>query len=392
MNYQRANLIKAAQSDIGRLRMIRHDLHAHPELGFKEHRTAKIVAQQLRELGFKVTEGVGQTGVIGCLSKGTSTRSIGLRADMDALPMQEGNHFEHRSRVSGTFHGCGHDGHTTMLLGAARQLIDLHFDGTVVLIFQPAEEGLGGGRAMVEEGLFERFPVDAVFGLHNIPGLPEGHIGVKPGPMMASFDEFSVELRAAGGHAAFPHSTSDPLLAAAALVQSLQQIVSRNVDPAQSAVLSVTQLHCGTTHNVIAPIATLGGTVRAFDEGVRSLIESRFREIVQACARAHRVEATLDYVSKYPPTINDTEQAKIALNAAFETMGSERVLAEVKPLMAAEDFAFMLLVKPGAYAWIGNGVGSVGGCMVHNPGYDFNDAIIPYGVAYWTGLVRHILG
>jgi len=371
---------------------IRHDLHAHPETAFEEVRSAGLVADMLESLGIATYRGIARTGVVGALRAGTGTRAIGLRADMDALPMTEANTFAHRSIVPGKMHGCGHDGHTAMLLGAARYLA-AHpaFDGTVYFIFQPAEEGEGGGRLMVEEGLFERFPMDAVYGMHNIPGMPAGTFGVMPGPMMASFDLLDVEVRGKGGHAAFPHAAIDPVLAGSALVCALQGIVSRRVSPLDSAVVSVTTFHAGDTHNVIPPSARLSGTVRVFKEEVRNAVEAEIRRICEGVAHTHGVEIELRYDRRYPPTVNSEAEAGIAREAALALVGPARVLTQAQALMAAEDFAFMLQARPGAYVWIGNGVGQEGGCMVHNPNYDFNDAILPLGSAYWVSLVRTAL-
>lgn len=371
------------------LERIRHDLHAHPETAFEEHRTASIVAQELRRLGLEVHEGLAKTGVVGVVRCGASDRAIGLRADMDALPIQEKTQLPYRSKVPGKMHGCGHDGHTAMLLGAARYLAENGgFDGTVYLIFQPAEEGEGGGRLMVEEGLFERFPMQAVYGMHNIPGMEAGTFGVMPGPMMASFDLIDIIIRGKGGHAAFPHTAIDPVLSGARLVEALQSIVSRRVSPLDSAVVSITVFQAGDTHNVIPESARLSGTVRAFKAEVRDAVEAEMRRICEGVALANGVEIELSYDRRYPPTVNAPVQAEAARRAAVRLVGEDRVLSNGQALMAAEDFAFMLQVKPGAYVWLGNGVGSQGGCMVHHPEYDFNDAILPVGSAYWVSLAQ----
>jgi amidohydrolase len=371
---------------------LRRDLHAHPETAFEEHRTASRVAAELRKLELETHEGIAETGVVAVLRAGKSERIIGLRADMDALPMDEANTFDHRSVHAGKFHGCGHDGHTVMLLAAAKLLAAApRFDGTVVFIFQPAEEGEGGGRRMVEEGLFKRFPVDAVYGMHNIPGIPAGHLGVKAGPMMASFDKISITVTGVGGHAAFPHRAKDVIVAASALVQALQTVTSREIDPLESGVLSITAFQSGTTHNVLPESAQLMGTARAFSPVVRDLIEAGVRRICAGIAQTHGVAIELDYARCYPPTINTEREAGVASAAALRAAGPSRVLMQPSPLMAAEDFAFMLEARPGAYVWIGNGVGSEGGCMVHNPHYDFNDAIIPDGAAFWVSLVETAL-
>jgi len=383
------DVIEGFQDDLIRMR---HDLHAHPETAFEETRTAAIVAAELEALGIEVHEGIARTGVVGVLRAGNSQRAIGLRADMDALPIHEANTFTHRSRVPGKMHACGHDGHTTMLLGAARYLArHRDFDGTVYFIFQPAEEGEGGGRLMVQEGLFERFPMQAVYGMHNIPGIPAGTFGVMPGPMMASFDLLDIRIRAKGGHAAFPHEATDAVLAGSALVCALQDIVSRRISPLDSAVVSITTFHAGDTHNVLPDEARLSGTVRAFSASVRDAVETEVRRICEGIAHAHRVGVELSYDRRYPPTINTEREAGVAREAATRLVGAEHVLTRAQALMAAEDFAFMLQACPGAYVWLGNGTGQQGGCMVHNPGYDFNDAIMPLGCAYWVSLVQTAL-
>jgi len=382
-------VIEGYQQDLIR---IRHDLHAHPETAFEEARTASIVAAELKALGIETHEGIARTGVVGVLRAGNGTRAIGLRADMDALPINEANTFAHRSRVPGKMHACGHDGHTTMLLGAARYLAQHRdFDGTVYFIFQPAEEGEGGGRQMVEEGLFERFPMQAVYGMHNIPGIAAGTFGVMPGPMMASFDLLDIRIRAKGGHAAFPHEATDAVLAGSALVCALQDIVSRRISPLDSAVVSITTFHAGGTHNVLPHEARLSGTVRAFSETVRGAVEAEVRRICEGIARMHRVDVELGYDRRYPPTVNTEHEAGVAREAATRLVGAGNVLTRAQALMAAEDFAFMLQACPGAYAWLGNGTGQEGGCMVHNPGYDFNDSIMPLGCAYWVSLVQTAL-
>ena len=375
------------------LTRIRHDLHAHPETAFEELRTSDIVAVQLESYGIEVHRGLARTGVVGVIRGGDGARAIGLRADMDALPIQETGALAYRSTVAGKMHGCGHDGHTAMLLGAARQLTRRRdFDGTVYLIFQPAEEGEGGGRLMVEEGLFERFPMDAVYGMHNIPGMAAGTFGVMPGPMMASFDVLDIDVQGVGGHAAFPHTTRDPILAGAKLVEALQCVVSRRVDPLDSAVVSITTFHAGDTHNVIPSSARLTGTVRVFRPEVRDTIQDEISRICAGLAQAMSVKIELKYERRYPPTVNSPAEARIACDAAVRLVGPERVHTQMQALMAAEDFAFMLQACPGAYVWIGNGIGSRGGCMVHHPDYDFNDDILALGSAYWVSLVDTALG
>ena len=368
----------------------RHDIHAHPETAFEEQRTSALVAEKLESFGLRVHRGLGRTGVVGTLSVGSGKRAIGLRADMDALHILEQNGFEHRSRHEGKMHACGHDGHTSMLLGAAKYLADTkRFEGTVHFIFQPAEENEGGGREMVEQGLFEQFPCDSVYGMHNWPGMPVGQFGVRPGPMMASFDIFEIEVTGRGSHAALPHTGIDPVLAAAALVQALQSIPSRNVDPIESAVVSVTQIHAGDTWNVIPNAAVLRGTTRAFTPQVQDLIERRMREICAGVGSTYGTEVKLRYERRYPPTVNDVRETEICASVLERMVGVENV-ARIPPVMGSEDFAFMLQVKAGCYVFVGNGPGE-GGCMLHNPHYDFNDAILPIGASYWANLVEHLL-
>lgn len=374
-----------------RLKAFRRDLHANPELAFEEHRTADRVASQLEAAGVEVHRGLGGTGVVGVIKGGKGLRAIGLRADMDALPITERNSFEHRSTREGCMHACGHDGHTTMLLGAAQLLAEQRdFDGTVYVIFQPAEEGEGGGRVMIEDGLFERFPMESVFGMHNWPGMPAGSFGVHSGPVMASADRFDIRVMGVGGHAAMPHLGTDALAAGAALVQAIQTIVSRTLDPIDSAVVSVTQFHAGEAYNVIPDRAELCGTVRAFSESVQACIEARLGELCNGIAAAFGVDIEFNYRRGYPPTINSAAEAAVCAATAVALVGEDRVVTNGRPSMGAEDFAYFLQRKPGAYVWIGNGPGE-GGCMLHNPNYDFNDDIIPVGVAYWVELVRRIL-
>lgn len=377
-----------------RIVSLRRDIHAHPELAFAEHRTAEIVAQRLRELGIETHTGLAGTGVVGRLRAGNGTGSIGLRADMDALPIDEGNDFEHRSRHPGRMHACGHDGHVATLLGAAEALVHLRdaggFDGTVHLIFQPAEEHEGGGRRMVEEGLFQRFPMDMVFGLHNWPGLAAATIAVREGPVMASADRFDIAIRGRGGHAAMPHLANDVVLAGAALVQGLQALVSRATDPLTGVVISTTRFHAGDADNVLAEQALLGGTVRTFDAAIQAQIETGMRRICQSVAMAHGVEVEFTFHRGYPPTVNAAPAAAICRAAAAAVVGEGKVRTDLPPSMGAEDFAYLANVVPGCYAWIGNGPGS-GGCMLHSSRYDFNDAIIPDGIRYWLKLVETAL-
>lgn len=366
----------------------RRDIHAHPELGFCEHRTAGRIAEQLRMLGLEVHEGIGRTGVVGVLRNGSSPRSIGLRADMDALPIDEQTNLPHASKTPGSFHGCGHDGHVAMLLGAAQHLARTrNFDGTVHFFFQPAEEGLGGAREMVREGLFERFPCDRVFGLHNWPDLPAGTIATRPGPIMGAADKFQITLTGRGSHAAIPQDSPDAILAAASLVQQLNTIIARRIAPTASAVLSVTQIHGGHTHNVIPAQVTVSGTVRTFDPEVQDRIEESLRQIAQGVALANTLEASVDYQRYYPATINDAEAAQEALDAAA-TVGT----AQVAPLPAftSEDFSFMLQACKGAYIWLGQAKPE-GSVPLHNPHYDFNDDVLDIGVRLHVALAeRHL--
>ncbi len=376
------------------MRALRRDIHAHPELAFEENRTAAIVAKELAGYGIDVHTGLAKTGVVGTLRAGKGMRSIGLRADMDALPMQEHNHFEHRSRNDGKMHACGHDGHTAMLLGAAQHLAATkRFDGVVHFIFQPAEEGGGGGREMVEQGLFDRFPVEAVYGMHNWPGMAVGEFAMRPGPMMASSDTVEIIVRGRGAHGALPHHGADPITAGAAIVQSLQTIVSRNLDPIDTAVISITQFHGGDAWNVIPAEVVLRGTVRAFREQTQTMIEKRIREIAENIAIAHGARAEVHYKRQYPALENSAAETRFCADVARELSGADRVNANFPPIMASEDFAFMLLAKPGCYVFTGNGTADqhAGGCMLHNPGYDFNDEALPVGAAYWVSLVEKAL-
>ncbi len=371
---------------------LRHDLHAHPELAFDEHRTSDKVAAFLQARGIEIHRGLAGTGVVGVLHRGSSPRAIALRADMDALPVLEQNLFPHRSRHDGRMHACGHDGHTAMLLGAAEYLANHpNFDGTVVFIFQPAEETDGGARVMIEEGLFERFPVDAVFGMHNWPGIPAGQFAVHSGPVMACADQFDILLKGHGAHAAMPHQGRDPLIAGAALVQALQSVVSRTLDPLDSAVLSITQFFAGgEAYNIIPTETRIGGTVRAFRQEVEDAVEAAMERICAGIAAAHGVQATLDYRRGYPPTINSSAEAETCREVLTQLVGADNVRVDARPSMGAEDFAYMLREKPGCYIWIGNGQAE-GGCMLHNPRYDFNDDILALGSTYWVKLVEKLL-
>lgn len=375
----------------------RRDIHAHPETAFEETRTAAIVAAALAGFGIEVATGLAGTGVVGTLrgsgrgGGGTGTRAIGLRADLDALDVTERNSFEHASTHPGKMHACGHDGHTAMLLGAARHLARTRrFDGTVHFIFQPAEENEGGGRVMVEEGLFDRHPVDAVYGMHNWPGLPAGEFAVRPGPMMASFDIFEITISGRGAHGAMPHLGHDPMLTAAALTQALQTVVSREIDPQQPAVVSVTQIHGGDAWNVIPGEAVLRGTTRSFDPATQDRLEAAIRRITDGICAAHRCHADVRYERRYPPTVNSRDETDLCRLVAAAVAGPDGVHTDLPPSMGSEDFAYMLREKPGCYVWIGNGP-AAGGCLLHNDRYDFNDDILPVGATYWASLVETAL-
>ncbi|HLT27209.1 MAG TPA: M20 aminoacylase family protein [Zeimonas sp.] len=369
----------------------RRDLHAHPELGFEETRTARLVAERLESFGLEVHRGVGRTGVVGVLRNGSSPRAIGLRADMDALPIEEANDFEHRSRHPGRMHACGHDGHTTMLLGAARHLARTRdFDGTVHFIFQPAEEGLGGAQAMIDDGLLERFPCEAIFGMHNRPSLEVGRFAVRAGPMMAGGAFFDVEIDGVGTHGARPEAGVDPVMVAVHIAAAAQTIVSRNVAPVQTAVLSITRIHAGDAYNVIPQQARLAGTARAFSRETMERIERRLREVVEGVARAMGARARLDFRIPFAPTINDADEAEFAASVCAELVGAGNVERDPPLIMASEDFSAMLERVPGCYLNIGNG-GADGACEVHNPSYDFDDRALPYGVAFFVRAVERRL-
>ncbi|SOY46074.1 Amidohydrolase [Cupriavidus taiwanensis] len=371
---------------------LRRDLHANPELGYEEHRTAGIVAQSLRVLGLTVHERIGGTGVVGTLRAGNGKRSVGLRADMDALPMVELGRPPYVSHVPGKHHGCGHDGHTSMLVGAARQLARSGIDGTVHFIFQPAEEGKGGARRMIEEGLFERFPCDSVYALHNWPDLPLGHAQTLPGAIMAAADRFDIVLRGRGGHAAQPHHTADAILAASQLVSQLHTIVARRIDPAESAVLSVTRIEGGHSHNVLPAEVQITGTVRSFDMDAQSRIEAALRAMAHGVATASGTEVEVHYDRYYPATVNSPEEAEVAADAA-RAIGLE-VRMPPRAAFTSEDFAFMLQQRPGAYLWLGQGraePGPDGERPLHHPCYDFNDDALPLGVRWFCEVARRAL-
>jgi amidohydrolase len=374
------------------LTAFRRDLHAHPELGFQEMRTSARVAGMLEALGITVHRNIGKTGLVGVLTgkRHGSGRMIGLRADMDALPMQETNLFGHASTKPGLMHGCGHDGHTAILMGAAKYLaLTRNFDGTVVLIFQPAEEGLGGAKAMIDDGLFERFDCDAIYGLHNWPGLPPGMIGINPGPMMAAADKFEVVIQGRGGHGAHPYQTLDPVVVAAHVITALQSVVSRNVSALDSAVVTVASVQAGDplAMSVIPDQAKLVGTVRTFRHSIQSLVQERMQSLIQQIAAGFGASATLNYQRIYPATINTPKEAMFVADVATELFGSDKVVRDLQPSMGAEDFSFMLQHKPGAYFRLGQG-GAESGCYLHNPNYDFNDAVIPTGAGLFAALVE----
>ncbi|MGA8759042.1 MAG: M20 aminoacylase family protein [Stellaceae bacterium] len=374
----------------------RHDIHAHPELGFEEQRTSDFVAQKLAEFGVEVFRGIGKTGVVGRLRAGNSQRSIGLRADMDALPIEEATNLPYRSRNHGRMHACGHDGHTTMLLGAARYLAETcKFDGTVNLIFQPAEEGLGGGAAMVADGLFDRFPCDAIFGMHNRPGLAVGKFQIRTGPMMAGGAYFDITVTGRGAHGVRPEAGIDPVIAASHITLALQTIVSRNVRPIDTAVVSVTQIHAGAAYNVIPEAAVIGGTARCFTRATMKMIEDNMRRIATSVAAGFGASAELDFRVLFPPLVNDETETRFIAEAAAELVGKGNVNRDGNLVMASEDFSYMLEQRPGAYIQIGNGEGADeggGGCEVHNSGYDFNDAALPLGASLFARLAEKKLG
>ncbi|WP_426959508.1 M20 aminoacylase family protein [Muricoccus radiodurans] len=390
-------LIEALSARADDLVALRHDIHRHPEMGFEERRTAALVAARLRDWGLAVQEGLAGTGVIGTLKgRRPGQRAIALRADMDALPIQEATDLPYASANPGVMHACGHDGHTTMLLGAARHLAENpDFAGTVHFIFQPAEEGLGGGRRMVEEGLFERFPVDAVFGLHNEPGLALGRFGIRPGPMLANVDTWSVTFRGTGGHGAVPHRATDPTQPMAAFIGSLQSVIGRNLPARETGVLSVGHVAAGDARapNVIPAEVRVSGTGRSFQPEVRGIMGRRLRELAEALAIAHGCTAEIEYRHDYPALVNTPEEVALAARAAGALAGAETVDADYPPITAGEDFAYMLQERPGAFMLVGNGVAEDGSFHhVHTPKFDFNDALIPIGAAYWVSLVAHALG
>ena len=398
-------LIDSIVTQAASISALRRDIHAHPELCFQEVRTADLVASKLTEWGIPIHRGLGTTGVVGIVhgrDGGACGHAVGLRADMDALPMTELNTFEHTSQHPGKMHACGHDGHTAMLLAAAQHFAQHRdFDGTVYLIFQPAEEGGGGAREMIADGLFERFPMQAVFGMHNWPGYPAGSFAVSPGPVMASSNEFRITVRGKGGHAALPHTGTDPVLVACQLVQAFQTILTRNKKPGEAGVISVTMIHAGEATNVIPDQCELQGTVRTFTLELLDLIEQRMRELSQQLCAAFGAHADFHFKRNYPPTVNSADEAALARQVMADVVGADHVLVQ-EPTMGAEDFSYMLQAKPGAYVFIGNGDGQhrgsypgeghdAGPCTLHNPRYDFNDELIPLGGTYWVELARRWL-
>lgn len=385
-------VLARAQALRGEMTAWRRDFHAHPELGYEEHRTSALVAERLQSWGLDVVQGIAGTGLVGTLKgRRAGSRTIGIRADMDALPLLEANTFGHASCTQGAMHACGHDGHTTMLLGAARLLAeDPDFAGTVRFIFQPAEEGSGGADRMIKEGLFERFPVDAVFGMHNWPQLPAGTMAMRVGPMMAATDRFAMTISGHGTHAAMPHLGIDPVVVAAHIVTAAQTLVSRRTEPVDAAVLSVTMINAGSAENIIADEAKLGGTIRSLRPETRDRMKDQFERLAAGIAASFGAEATVTYDRGYPVTANSAAETELAARVATSLFGEENVRRDIDPAMAAEDFGFMLNERPGCYIWIGQG-GAENGRSLHNPRYDFNDDLLPLGAAYWTELTRTAL-
>ena len=395
------NVIDSLADNAPAIAAIRRDIHAHPELCFQEVRTADVVAQKLAEWGIETHRGMGTTGVVGIVhgrDGGACGRGVGLRADIDALPMQEFNKFAHTSQHAGKMHACGHDGHTAMLLAAAQHFSKHRdFDGTVYLIFQPAEEGGGGAREMIKDGLFDKFAMEAVFGMHNWPGGAVGTFAVSPGPVMASSNEFKIVIRGKGGHAAMPHTGIDPVPVACQMVQAFQTIISRNKKPVDPGVISVTMIHAGEATNVVSDFCELQGTVRTFSIEVLDLIEKRMKAVAEHTCAAFEAQCEFEFVRNYPPTINTAAEAGFARRVMADIVGADKVLHQ-EPTMGAEDFSYMLQAKPGAYVFISNGDGDHrefghggGPCMLHNPSYDFNDDLIPLGGTYWVQLANRWL-
>src|SRR6187551_2121991 len=392
-------VIESILADAAQIAAVRRDIHAHPELCFEEKRTSDLIAEQLTSWGIPIHRGMGTTGIVAILKNGTSPRAVGLRADIDALPITEHNTFEHRSQHAGKMHACGHDGHTAMLLAAAKHLSKhRNYDGTVYLIFQPAEEGGGGAREMIKEGLFEQFPMEAVFGMHNWPGTQVGKFAASAGPVMASTNEFKITIRGKGSHAALPHNGIDPVPVACQMVQGFQNIISRNKKPVDAGVISVTMIHAGEATNVVPDSCELQGTVRTFSIEVLDMIEKRMKEVAEHTCAAFEARCEFRFTRNYPPTVNSAAEADFARQVMKDIVGEDNVLAQ-EPTMGAEDFAYMLQAKPGAYCFISNGDGAhremghgEGPCTLHNPSYDFNDDLIPLGGTYWVQLATRWLG
>ena len=388
-------LIESILADAAAIADVRRDIHAHPELCFEEHRTADVIARQLSDWGIATHCGLGRTGVVGIIQNGSSTRAVGLRADIDALPMTEHNRFAHASRHAGKMHACGHDGHTAMLLAAAKHLSrHRNFDGTVYLVFQPAEEGGGGAREMMKDGLFEKFPMEAMFGAHNWPGMRVGQFAIRSGPCFASSNEFKITIRGKGAHAAMPHNGIDPVPVACQMVQAFQTIITRNKRPIDAGVISVTMIHTGEATNVVPDTCVIEGTVRTFTIEVLDLIERRMKHVAEHTCAAFDATCEFAFVRNYPPTINHAAETEFARRVMADVVGPDNVL-EFEPTMGAEDFSYFLLAKPGAYFLIGNGEGEhragghgLGPCMLHNPSYDFNDDLIPLGATLWVRLAQ----
>ncbi|RQP26369.1 M20 aminoacylase family protein [Piscinibacter terrae] len=391
-------LIESILADAASIAAVRRDIHAHPELCFEEQRTSDLIARQLTDWGIPIHRGMGKTGVVGIIKNGSSDRAVGLRADIDALPMTEHNTFAHASRHHGKMHACGHDGHTAMLLAAAKHLSrQRNFDGTVYLVFQPAEEGGGGAREMIRDGLFEKFPMEAIFGAHNWPGMQVGQFAIKSGPCFASSNEFKITIHGKGGHAAMPHNSVDPVPVACQMVQAFQTIISRNKRPIDAGVISVTMIHTGEATNVVPDACVMEGTVRTFTLEVLDMIERRMKEVAEHTSAAFGATCEFEFVRNYPPTINHPAETEFARQVMGQVVGPENV-QEFEPTMGAEDFSYFLLDKPGAYFLIGNGDGShregghgMGPCMLHNPSYDFNDDLIPLGATLWVRMAEQWL-
>ncbi len=391
-------LIESILADAAAITTIRRDIHAHPELCFEEVRTADVIAKALTDWGIPVHRGLGKTGVVGIVKNGTSNRAVGLRADIDALPMTEHNQFAHASKHPGKMHACGHDGHTAMLLAAARHLSrHRNFDGTVYLVFQPAEEGGGGAREMIKDGIFERFPMEAIFGAHNWPGMKVGMIGVNPGAMLASSNEFKITIRGKGSHAALPHLGIDPVPVACQMVQGFQTIITRNRRPIDPGVISVTMIHAGEATNVVPDSAQLQGTVRTFSIELLDIIETRMKQVADHICAAFGASCEFEFKRNYPPTVNHPAETEFVKRTLASVVGADNVVT-VEPTMGAEDFSFFLQAKPGCYFMIGNGEGEhregghgLGPCMLHNPSYDFNDDLIPLGATAWVRIAEEWL-